>query len=321
MKNSGREIALTGGLGNQLFQIAAALAIFNGEKFAVDCELGSPRLNKSNLPELESFHFNAPIEWASERRNNFYKRLFGLGIRLSAVPNFSLVRRLIVSLYKVIFTITKFLLGNSKSIPIVISQGVGFDERIPKTMQSGFIMGYFQTFKYLENKKVREVLMSLRPKEFSSNFLEIQAQMKSTKNIVLHIRLGDYRNEAKIGLLSGQYYSMALSDALQTMPGATVWLFSDEPHEAIKLICPDLLLNVRLVDEDLSTSETFELMRFGDLYIISNSTFSWWAASLSRKPDCRVTAPQPWFLNQESPIELIPTHWISLSRNSKSRII
>jgi hypothetical protein len=48
------EVLLMGGLGNQLFQLAAGLSFSSDGTLLVD-DLGKPRRNKQNLAEIESF--------------------------------------------------------------------------------------------------------------------------------------------------------------------------------------------------------------------------------------------------------------------------
>jgi hypothetical protein len=60
---------------------------------------------------------------------------------------------------------------------------------------------------------------------------------------------------------------------------------------------------------DRSPAATLEVMRFGAGYVIANSSFSWWAAFLSKKPDVEVIAPQPWFQGMDEPRDLIPPNW------------
>ena len=55
----------------------------------------------------------------------------------------------------------------------------------------------------------------------------------------------------------------------------------------------------------------FEIMRNGSGYILSNSTFGWWAAFLSKSENTNVVAPRPWFIALEDPSQLIPTTWMS----------
>jgi hypothetical protein len=63
-----------------------------------------------------------------------------------------------------------------------------------------------------------------------------------------------------------------------------------------------------------SDLQDFALMRACDHHIISNSTFSWWAAWLNPNPEKRVVAPLNWFFKDRypeyRPRDLIPQGWI-----------
>jgi hypothetical protein len=59
----------------------------------------------------------------------------------------------------------------------------------------------------------------------------------------------------------------------------------------------------------LSDVEVWDLMRHFSAYIISNSTFAWWAAFLRENQGAPVYAPDPWFQGMASPNKLIPEDW------------
>ena len=48
-------ISLTGGLGNQLFQLAFGLWVSPNSILKVESRVGQPRMNEANAPELCSF--------------------------------------------------------------------------------------------------------------------------------------------------------------------------------------------------------------------------------------------------------------------------
>jgi hypothetical protein len=50
-------------------------------------------------------------------------------------------------------------------------------------------------------------------------------------------------------------------------------------------------------------------MRRGAGYVLSNSTFGWWGAFLSKTGNPRVVVPKPWFVTLEDPRQLNPEFW------------
>jgi hypothetical protein len=48
--------------------------------------------------------------------------------------------------------------------------------------------------------------------------------------------------------------------------------------------------------------------------IISNSSFSWWAAWIGEEKNKIVIAPQPWFNKIKYDKKLTPDHWILINK-------
>jgi hypothetical protein len=63
----------------------------------------------------------------------------------------------------------------------------------------------------------------------------------------------------------------------------------------------------------LAPSEVLKVMSLGQAYVISNSTFSWWAAHLAclRDENVLVYYPDPWFKEIVAPVGLFPRTWES----------
>jgi glycosyltransferase involved in cell wall biosynthesis len=310
-------IGLTGGLGNQLFQYAAALNLYGSQGLSVQCGIGVPRLNHEGLPELKDLTSNHKLVWDNTKPNWVAKKIFGFGMRFSvegATSNAPIVFKFEKFLFLLALKIYKFVSRKS----IHVATGVGFDASFPSRINSGLIIGYFQTYRYAENSNIRSYLMQLKPESVSPAYSTLKREIEIAKPLVIHVRLSDYRNEERIGILNAEYYLKAISRSQIECPSTHVWLFSDEPDEALEFMPLAIRDRIRVVREQLTTSETFELMRNGNSYVIANSTFSWWAAYLSYANQPHVLIPEPWFSGQPSPIDLRPPGWGYVDRPSQT---
>jgi hypothetical protein len=166
-----------------------------------------------------------------------------------------------------------------------------------KLKSNEMLIGYFQSYKWASERKVKLQLGNLKLKDTSSDLLKF-IQLYTGKSILsVHVRLGDYNYQSEFGLIDKSYYENAINLAESTVNFDYIWLFSDEPSEAIKLL-PRQIMNKVVIVPDFkgSAAETLEAMRYCHAYIIANSTLSWWGAYLSYSTESPlVIAPQPWF--------------------------
>ena len=304
---SNRLISLTGGLGNQLFQYSAALYQSDGFKLYLVTSLGSPRLSKSGRTEIYSYQIHEPelaasAGWLTRKvtgyllRQGLYKRgLEKLRIFRAATL---LAGRIILSLHF------------REKINIIIAKGVGYSDLV-HSRGSQLLIGYFQTYRWASSPQVLEKLYKLDLRVDSRKFQEYRDLAIVEEPLVVHIRLGDYKNEDDFGIPTRKYYNTAIQRQLESKKYGSIWLFSDEMEEAQQLLPKDLNLKIRLIPEvEESAAATLQVMRLGHGYVIANSTFSWWGAFLSFRGDSLVIAPNPWFRNSPEPEQLIPHHWI-----------
>lgn len=302
-------VNLMGGLGNQLFQLAFGLAATRSGKLELVTTFGSPRKNLSGGPEIADFALPDCVSIKLHRRNRLIARLINLLLVRSLSLN---SRRSLDILFKKILSFSLTLKFKTRCT-ISVGRNVGFSEmKLP--LRNKFIIGYFQSWKWYREPEIQRIMRDLRPKRQSETIRRYVEIAKMEKPLLLHVRLGDYKNEAGIGLLGLLYYQRALTEMARIGASyGTIWVFSDEVDEAKKFLEPLSLDHVRFIDEDISSVETLELMRLCRGYIIANSTFSFWGAALSKSDSPIVMAPEPWFQNAESPEKLIPADWIRIT--------
>lgn len=119
----------------------------------------------------------------------------------------------------------------------------------------------------------------------------------------LHVRMGDYGSDYHPICPPEYYYN-----AVKITGSQKIMLFSDEPDRAAAYL-PEIEFHT------IHRGNTIDAMMHMiscRKHIIANSTFSWWGAWLSHKPEC-VVAPKQWFGPAASHLEtkdIYPESWI-----------
>ena len=303
------ELILTGGLGNQLFQIGAALSLVPENSINCDWVLGKPRLNVDGQPEVSSFVMPEQIKIREKRKNSFLvSKAIGFQLRkgisptlIERLPGFDLATKLLSA----IVTHRYF----RKFRWPAICRGVGYSE-LSISKKSSVLIGYFQSYRWVSEPRVRLLMQSLKLKSSNQDIDLYRNLALLEKPLIVHIRLGDYVGHDAFGIPSPKYFVHSINEIMGLGITEKIWLFSDEPEKARDLLREIDNSLIRIVPEiSGSASSTLEVMRFGLAYVTSNSTFSWWAAFISYTENPFVITPSPWFKSQEEPIDFIPPDW------------
>jgi hypothetical protein len=294
-------VLLRGGLGNQLFQVAAAIWASHSVAtvLVTPSQVQHKQLDSLSLPN--SIHkVNLHTPHYKERYLNAALSISGAGDKAINGAKRVILKRIIPVFFPEFHYVS-------------IMSDLGYCSWLPRS-ESEIAIGYFQTYRYVEEDRVKLTLMKLRA---DSNSMEFKKFLKFAKNkeiLVVHIRRGDYRKELKFGLLSKNYYRRAIEIAIQRRAYDEIWFFSDEPLCYEGLIPNEFFGKIRIPEQSgvRDIGELFDLMRLGSGYVIANSSFSWWAATLSNREGSEVFAPKPWFAHRDSPRELISKKWTEL---------
>ena len=306
---------LTGGLGNQLFQMAAALSLGQKTEIVLDVRSGNPRTGSHELADLFSIFPGSGVSVDKMKRFPLTSKIGGYVLRSSAEPKALEKNKLYQRIVRIASSIYFSVLKN-RLIAVQANSGVGYSKINSNLRMSIYLFGYFQSYKWVEQEQVREIMNSLTVQKPSDDYQVMMKDIRDVQPIVMHIRRGDYAFEPNFGVLSQAYYDNSLEHIRNLGIGQEVWVFTDDPEWA-KVITSGQTFSgkkIRLVDDsNLSTGEIFDLMRYGSAYVIANSSFSWWAAYLSKTKGAPVVAPKPWFIGLPEPESLIPTSWRRIS--------
>jgi len=297
-------VVLTGGLGNQLFQLAAGLYISSPDQLIIEGRLGRPRLNSLKRPDLDSFEFPFTLHYVCSPRASWLPYyMTSILFKISSKSFDSNVIQWFWLLLK-----SCALRGG-----VFVSNGVGFDPRLVANVEAKWIFGPFHCFRFLDSPEVSTIIRPMRPRIYPTWLKDLKEVSKTEKPIVLHLRLSDYKDIPELGILTKSYYKTSLTMAMKDFPSSRIWLFTDEEHLALQLLEDFDCKEMRIINYDSADSAAnLEAMRFGECFILSNSTFSWWGATLAYSPNAKIICPENWFKTKENPKDLIPQNWIKV---------
>ena len=290
-KTQETSLPLLGGLGNQLFQLSAALHNNPAGDIRLISDLGHQRRNQNGNPDIESFSLpKKVIQSKNHASHTVCTKAFNL-----------LLKRIILCVH------------NRKILRFHISKGVGYSEWNP-SVKSQMAIGYFQSYVWTSTEKVKAELSELRIIAPSPNFLELEKHLSANRFIAIHVRLTDYESEPVIGILDSAYFHRALKN-ISDFDRFEIWLFSDDPQRALDMLPSEVKRKCNTFTKSgISANEEWQLMRYASEFYISNSTYSWWAARLAFNSSAKVFVPKPWFAAGSQPNKLIPPEWVEVGR-------
>jgi len=194
--------------------------------------------------------------------------------------------------------------------------------KIPNTNKHFKINGYFQSPKYFENY-YKSIIELIELEKQKTEIIEKYKEYFNDKKIIsLHFRIGDYVKKPEYHLiLDIQYYINALKNILDKDNTCDAILYFNEQQDNniienminnIKKSYPKL--NFIQCSYDIPDWEQLLLMSLCNHNIISNSTFSWWAAYFNSNQEKIVCYPSVWFGPKcnNSTKDLFPKDWVKV---------
>ncbi|MDD2268970.1 MAG: alpha-1,2-fucosyltransferase [Eubacteriales bacterium] len=278
-------VKIKGGLGNQLFQYAAALQLnkLYGNPIVLDLSFFEEEKFKG-IFRLDKF----PISYSVSNHVFRNKR-----------------KNLIRSIRNKLFYYSKLIMGRPYGNVISGDDlGSNYYFKLKECAISSDVYlldGWLQSFFYFSH--VRNLLSEyLMPSEIDNTLVDLEHQIQTASSVSVHIRRGDMESNSFFKVLGEDYYKEAVAYILSKVENPTFFVFSDEPEKAEYLLsfikCAAIFIQEN--SQRLGYYSTmndfidFNLMRLCKHHIIANSTFSWWPAYLNNSANHIVVAPIVW---------------------------
>lgn len=278
-------IKLIGGLGNQMYQYAYGLQLAKqyGEQICFDTSF----YEKGN--HLALYNLNVPEHPLWDETDISAAERLGVKLRQKG---FHILQKLIRIIGRTDRTGDKLFLRSAKKGFLFNFDPYYYD--IPRCeAKNKYIYGYFQGEQYFSKcvEALKEQFTVRR--ELSEAAKCYEEMIRDCNAVAFHIRLGDYKNVANVDLdvCSTAYYRRAIAHICEQVDDPVFFVFTNDAQQAKQLLAfPEGTVFV----QGTRDYEDFALMKSCKHFVLSNSTFSWWAAYLAENDDRIITVPEKW---------------------------
>lgn len=298
---------IIGGLGNQLFQYAALRGIgarlFPGEEINLSFTAENYRTGESVVkPNMLADFALKPYRTSETIRPKGVQRLLSgaVGVEIQRgwrgidqndiAPRRQIQHEVELKRQK---TLNRFGLYQMQD---------GYYPFETSNAKEKYFTGYFESEKYFDEIR-DEIKREFTPVRapLSENG-ELYRRMAETDSACVSIRRGDFVGTSIDGyanICGADYFYRAMARMRALIPNAVWFVFSNDIEWAKENVrCEGETHYERGVDPDW---ETLRLMSSCRHFIISNSTFHWWAQYLSKSENKVVIAPGQWRRNSARP--------------------
>lgn len=288
-------VNILGGLGNQMFQYALALALQYKCKDMSEVRI-DPRAFRGY-----------PIHNGYE-----LKRIFNVEIPEATISEVMKVAYPYLN-YR-IWQLCRLL--PKRSTMKYEWKSMAYDESVLIDTRDRYLIGYWQTERYFRSIR-NEILKAFAFPSFTSNSQNetLSKELQQRRSIAVHIRRGDYLKISNTsGICTIDYYKKAIAYMQGASSPELFAIFSDDIDWCMEQFGAIIgNADTRFVNwnKGKESYRDMQLMSLCKHNIIANSSFSWWGAWLNNNPNKIVIAPSRW-MNSEGWSEIIPKDWITI---------
>lgn len=295
-------VNIIGGLGNQLFQYA----------FAVALKIHNP--NEDVL--LDITHFNSFFFRKYKGRNLHNGFELDNILDKVVIPKAKASQIILLSNYIPNYLISRFVRKYLPKRKHEYLEKIDFKFDPDALSQKGNIYyeGYWQVANYFIEIE-DQIKNAFKFQPLDNENLKWIEKLQNTKSVSIHVRRGDYVNNKGFGgICDLNYYSKALNYVLSNIEEPIFYVFSNDIEWCENNIRP-LMNGAECIfinhNRGKNSYKDMQLMSFCRTNIIANSSFSWWGAFLNNNEEALVIAPAKWNNFSEN-IDVYHPRWIKI---------
>lgn len=299
-------VNIIGGLGNQMFQYAFAVAL--------------KKQNPEESVKIDTQLFRFPLI-RKFKGNNFYHNGFEIQ---KIFPNAQIAIATFCDLVKNSYYIPNYILYKSvrrllhyrKSEFLQTYKEAYIYDPTALTNSASYYEGYWMSPSYFESCR-RDILDAFTFRDFDTDEnAKWQSLLMLDNSVTIHVRRGDYVGaESFKDICTLTYYRNAIREVKRYIASPAFYVFSNDQEWCMNNLGDAFGdSNVSFVSNNKGNQSyrDMQLMSLARCNILANSSFSWWGAYLNQREDHIVFCPEKWVNNLKCD-DILLKEWIIIS--------
>lgn len=293
-----------GGLGNQMFQYAFAIAL--------------QKSHPKEIVKIDTQHYRFPFI-KKFKGNNFYHNGFEI---YNVFPNADIREASPWELIRLSYYIPNYILSRvaRRVLPerkteyiLPVDNYFYYQEDAIEKKGDCYYEGVWSSIKYFTGvkKELQKQFSFGTPNEYNAKILN---NILDTDSVAMHIRRGDYVNAPNFkDICTFDYYKKAIETILKLESSPVFYIFSNDIEWCKQNIEPLLNGNKSVyVSGNRGKDSSWDMFLMGHCksQILANSSFSWWSAFLNPRAE-HIIVPSRW-INRSDDVEMYDESWIKI---------
>jgi len=316
-------VKMHGRLGNQLFRYATARCV--QLKYGGQIHINFERVSKEAMGKLEEKGFENSLRFFNVAEINEDTNTVSNKGNLAQKILYTLSMLIIntVGAHTKLFDHVNSI-NSSNGLYLTIKGPRYCPIKKPK-YRNCFLKGRFEDTKYFDEIR-DQLILDIQPiYDKRPENKELYDVIEKHNSVCVSVRRGDYisneRNAKVFNVCDKAYWDSAIKYMDAHIKDAVYIIFSDDIEW-----CKNHMECLQGRDCYFETGndpvwEKLRLMYLCKHFIISNSTFSWWAQYLSRNEQKIVISPDKWFLNSTSDYPLLLDSFVRIKPEQESNML